>query len=120
MYSIGVIALELFQPFGTEMERVRTLGDLREGKVPDSFHQRWPVLSKYIKNLTSKEPSVRLTATQLLQSELFSSKDMVFLDESALNTFPNVIYRCRMDKKNICFVIVPPNSDLLIPSPYKL
>uniref|UniRef100_A0A3P9MQT7 Eukaryotic translation initiation factor 2-alpha kinase 1 n=1 Tax=Oryzias latipes TaxID=8090 RepID=A0A3P9MQT7_ORYLA len=77
MYSIGVIALELFQPFGTEMERVRTLGDLREGKVPDSFHQRWPVLSKYIKNLTSNEPSVRLTATQLLQSELFSSKDMV-------------------------------------------
>ncbi|KAM7371030.1 hypothetical protein PAMP_010532 [Pampus punctatissimus] len=77
MYSIGVLALELFQPFGTEMERVRTLGDLREGKIPDSFCHRWPVLAKYIMKLTSKEPSVRPTASQLLESELFCSKDMV-------------------------------------------
>ncbi|XP_070847574.1 eukaryotic translation initiation factor 2-alpha kinase 1 isoform X2 [Chaetodon trifascialis] len=77
MYSIGVLALELFQPFGTEMERVRTLGDLREGKIPDLFCQRWPVLSKYITKLTSKEPGVRPTASQLLQSELFCSKDIV-------------------------------------------
>ncbi|XP_026034732.1 eukaryotic translation initiation factor 2-alpha kinase 1 isoform X4 [Astatotilapia calliptera] len=77
MYSIGVLALELFQPFGTEMERVRTLGDLREGKIPDSFCHRWPVLTKYIMNLTDKEPSVRPTASQLLQSELFCSKDKV-------------------------------------------
>nr|XP_020471527.1 eukaryotic translation initiation factor 2-alpha kinase 1 isoform X1 [Monopterus albus] len=77
MYSIGVLALELFQPFGTEMERVRTLGDLREGKIPDSFCHRWPVLTKYIMRLTSKEPSVRPTASQLLLSELFCNKDMV-------------------------------------------
>ncbi|XP_029620831.1 eukaryotic translation initiation factor 2-alpha kinase 1 isoform X2 [Salmo trutta] len=77
MYSIGVVAQELFQPFGTEMERVQTLGDLREGKVPDSFSQRWPVLAKYITLLTSRDPTLRPSATQLLQSELFSSKDMV-------------------------------------------
>ncbi|XP_078146756.1 eukaryotic translation initiation factor 2-alpha kinase 1 isoform X2 [Centroberyx gerrardi] len=77
MYSVGVLALELFQPFGTEMERVRTLGDLREGKIPDSFGHRWPVLAKHVMKLTSKDPSVRPNATQLLQSELFSSKDMV-------------------------------------------
>ncbi|XP_069547460.1 eukaryotic translation initiation factor 2-alpha kinase 1 isoform X1 [Brachyistius frenatus] len=77
MYSLGVVALELFQPFGTGMERVRTLGDLREGKIPDSFRHRWPVLAKYIMNLTSKEPSVRPTASQLLQSELFCSTDKV-------------------------------------------
>lgn len=77
MYGIGVLALELFQPFGTEMERVKTLGDLKEGKIPDSFSQRWPVLAKYIMKLTSKEPSVRPTASQLLQSELFCSQDVV-------------------------------------------
>ncbi|XP_063749208.1 eukaryotic translation initiation factor 2-alpha kinase 1 isoform X2 [Eleginops maclovinus] len=77
MYSIGVLALELFQPFGTEMERVRTLGDLREGKIPDSFCQRWPVLSKFVMKLTSKEPAVRPKASELLQSELFCSKDVV-------------------------------------------
>lgn len=88
MYSIGVLALELFQPFGTEMERVRTLGNLREGKIPDSFCQRWPVLTKYIMKLTCKEPSVRPTASQLLQSELFCSKDIVcssWIDHSSIN-----------------------------------
>lgn len=77
MYSIGVLAFELFQPFGTEMERVRTLGDLREGKFPEPFCHRWPVLAEHITKLTSKDPCVRPTASQLLQSELFCSKDMV-------------------------------------------
>uniref|UniRef100_A0A665WKH9 Eukaryotic translation initiation factor 2-alpha kinase 1 n=1 Tax=Echeneis naucrates TaxID=173247 RepID=A0A665WKH9_ECHNA len=77
MYSIGVLAVELFQPFGTEMERVRTLSDVKEGKIPDSFRLRWPVLTNYIMKLTSKEPSVRPTASQLLQSKLFCGKDMV-------------------------------------------
>ncbi|XP_027883238.1 eukaryotic translation initiation factor 2-alpha kinase 1 isoform X3 [Xiphophorus couchianus] len=79
MYSIGVLALELFHPFGTEMERVRTLGDLREGKIPDSFCHRWPVLTKYIVKLTSKDPSLRPAASQLLESELFHNKDMVVI-----------------------------------------
>ncbi|XP_077481722.1 eukaryotic translation initiation factor 2-alpha kinase 1 isoform X2 [Stigmatopora argus] len=77
MYSIGVLALELFQPFGTEMERVRTLSDLREGKIAESFSDSWPVLATYILKLTSKEPSVRPTASELLQSELFCNKDVV-------------------------------------------
>lgn len=77
MYSIGVLAFELFQPFGTEMERARTLEDLREGNIPDSFCQRWPILTKYIMKLISPEPSVRPTASELLQSDLFYCKDIV-------------------------------------------
>ncbi|XP_077595854.1 eukaryotic translation initiation factor 2-alpha kinase 1 isoform X2 [Stigmatopora nigra] len=77
MYSIGVLALELFQPFGTEMERVRTLSDLREGKIAKSFSDSWPVLATYILKLTSMEPSVRPSASELLQSELFCNKDVV-------------------------------------------
>ena len=87
MYSIGVVALELFQPFGTEMERVRTLENLREGKIPDAFCQRWPVLAKHVTQLTSKDPRVRPDATQLLCSELFSSKDMVWIDSLSIIWF---------------------------------
>ncbi|XP_026771179.2 eukaryotic translation initiation factor 2-alpha kinase 1 isoform X1 [Pangasianodon hypophthalmus] len=77
MYSVGVIAVELFQPFGTEMERVQTLSDLRKGKVPDDLYKNWPVLTEQIKLLTSMDPSLRPSASQLLQSDLFNNKDMV-------------------------------------------
>ncbi|XP_064179005.1 eukaryotic translation initiation factor 2-alpha kinase 1 isoform X1 [Anguilla rostrata] len=77
MYSVGMVALELFQPFGTEMERVQRLGELRQGKVPEALSERWPELAKYICLLTSPDPSLRPSAAQLLQSELFSGTDRV-------------------------------------------
>lgn len=77
MYSVGVIAVELFQPFGTEMERVHTLGELRQGKVPDTLAENWPLLTKQIKLLTSANPSMRPSASELLHSDLFNSKDLV-------------------------------------------
>uniref|UniRef100_A0A8C2K023 Eukaryotic translation initiation factor 2-alpha kinase 1 n=1 Tax=Cyprinus carpio TaxID=7962 RepID=A0A8C2K023_CYPCA len=77
LYSIGVIAFELFQPFGTEMERVHTLGELRQGKIPNMLSKNWPLLAKYITLLTSTDPSMRPSASQLLQSDLFSTNDMV-------------------------------------------
>lgn len=100
MYSIGVLAFELFQPFGTEMERVQILGELRDGKIPESFSHRWPLLTKYIMKLTSTKPRVRPTASQLLQSELFYSKDMVCTDICLYNELNNAnIFLC-MEKKS--------------------
>ncbi|XP_043110218.1 eukaryotic translation initiation factor 2-alpha kinase 1 isoform X2 [Puntigrus tetrazona] len=77
LYSIGVIAFELFHPFGTEMERVHTLGELRQGKIPNMLSINWPLLAKYITLLTSTDPSTRPSASQLLQSDLFSTSDVV-------------------------------------------
>ncbi|XP_073683858.1 eukaryotic translation initiation factor 2-alpha kinase 1 [Garra rufa] len=77
LFSIGVIAFELFQPFGTEMERVHTLGELRQGKIPNTLSKNWPLLAKYITLLTSTDPSMRPSASQLLQSDLFNTNDVV-------------------------------------------
>ncbi|KAI5630131.1 eukaryotic translation initiation factor 2-alpha kinase 1 isoform X2 [Silurus asotus] len=77
MYIVGVISVELFQSFGTEMERVQTLRDLGKGMVPDDLYKTWPVLTKKIKLLTSLDPLKRLNAAQLLQSDLFNNKDQV-------------------------------------------
>ncbi|KAL4624574.1 eukaryotic translation initiation factor 2-alpha kinase 1 [Arapaima gigas] len=77
MYSVGMVALELFQPFWTEMERVKTLGELRMGKVPDTLTKHWPVLSHYIHLLTNPDPSLRPSATHLLQSKLFNDTDEI-------------------------------------------
>ncbi|XP_077172737.1 eukaryotic translation initiation factor 2-alpha kinase 1 isoform X2 [Paroedura picta] len=71
MYSVGVILLELFQPFGTEMERTEVLMGLRNGHIPASFSGKWPIQTKYVMLLTSKVSAQRPTAGQLLESELF-------------------------------------------------
>uniref|UniRef100_A0A8C0GLK3 Eukaryotic translation initiation factor 2-alpha kinase 1 n=1 Tax=Chelonoidis abingdonii TaxID=106734 RepID=A0A8C0GLK3_CHEAB len=77
MYSVGVILLELFQPFGTEMERSKMLTNLRNGHVPSSFSNKWPVQTKYVKLLTSEVSSQRPTAAQLLESELFHNTENI-------------------------------------------
>ncbi|XP_045316982.1 eukaryotic translation initiation factor 2-alpha kinase 1 isoform X4 [Leopardus geoffroyi] len=79
MYSLGVILLELFQPFGTEMERVHVLTGLRTGQIPESLSKRCPVQAKYIQLLTRKNASQRPSAVQLLQSELFQNSANVNL-----------------------------------------
>ncbi|XP_058536280.1 eukaryotic translation initiation factor 2-alpha kinase 1 isoform X1 [Ochotona princeps] len=79
MYSLGVILLELFQPFGTEMERVEVLAAVRAGQLPDSLSKKCPVQAKYIQHLTRRDASQRPSALQLLQSELFQNSGNVNL-----------------------------------------
>uniref|UniRef100_A0A8C5TKE4 Eukaryotic translation initiation factor 2-alpha kinase 1 n=1 Tax=Malurus cyaneus samueli TaxID=2593467 RepID=A0A8C5TKE4_9PASS len=77
MYSMGVILLELFQPFGTEMERTEVLTRLRTGQIPHTFYKKWPTQAKYVKLLTSERATDRPTAAQLRDSELFHTTDQV-------------------------------------------
>ncbi|NWW50186.1 E2AK1 kinase, partial [Pedionomus torquatus] len=77
MYSMGVILLELFQPFGTEMERTEVLTQLRNGQIPHTFYKQWPVQAKYVKLLTSQRSTERPTAAQLRESELFHTTEHV-------------------------------------------
>ncbi|NXX04853.1 E2AK1 kinase, partial [Larus smithsonianus] len=77
MYSMGVILLELFQPFGTEMERTEVLTHLRNGQIPHTFYKKWPIQAKYIKLLTSRRSTERPTAAQLRESELFHTTEHV-------------------------------------------
>ncbi|KFV43513.1 Eukaryotic translation initiation factor 2-alpha kinase 1, partial [Tyto alba] len=77
MYSVGVILLELFQPFGTEMERTEVLTHLRNGQIPHTFYKKWPIQAKYIKLLTSQRSTERPTAAQLCESELLHTPEQV-------------------------------------------
>ncbi|NWY26043.1 E2AK1 kinase, partial [Pheucticus melanocephalus] len=77
MYSLGVVLLELFQPFGTEMERTEVLMHLRTGQIPHTFYKKWPTQAKYVKLLTSARATERPTAAQLRDSELFHTTDQV-------------------------------------------
>ncbi|KAF1663341.1 Eukaryotic translation initiation factor 2-alpha kinase 1, partial [Aptenodytes patagonicus] len=77
MYSMGVTLLELFQPFGTEMERTEVLAHLRNGQIPHTFYKKWPIQAKYVKLLTSQRSTERPTAAQLRDSELFHTTEHV-------------------------------------------
>ncbi|KAM3915872.1 eukaryotic translation initiation factor 2-alpha kinase 1 [Leptodactylus fuscus] len=75
MYSVGVILLELFHPFGTEMERNDVLTGLSRAIIPQLFDAHWPVQSKYVKLLTSDDCSLRPSADQMLKSDLFQERE---------------------------------------------
>ncbi|MEE6510689.1 hypothetical protein FKM82_030768 [Ascaphus truei] len=103
MYSVGIILLELFQPFGTEMERTKVLEGLRRGHIPHSFKRQWLAQSKYIKLLTSTDCSKRPSASQVLESDLFQHMENVSASLMSLYTVAllnNQIVQYRMFKRN--------------------
>ncbi|XP_013417332.1 eukaryotic translation initiation factor 2-alpha kinase 1-like [Lingula anatina] len=80
MYSLGVILFELFHPFGTEMERIQCLMALKGGStevIPQVIRTNWPIIAQTIDLLTDPTPVRRPSATDVLQSELFLSKDQI-------------------------------------------
>ncbi|CAI9535518.1 unnamed protein product, partial [Staurois parvus] len=77
MYSVGVILLELFHPFWTEMERNDILTLLGKGIVPKSFENHWPMQTRYVKLLTNADCGLRPSADQMLKCELFREKENV-------------------------------------------
>ena len=80
MFSLGIIFWELMQPFQTRMEKGKTFEALKEeSSLPEDFVKAYPDAAAMIINLTSR-PRNRPTASQVLRSPLFKSKDQLILD----------------------------------------
>ncbi|KAJ1917579.1 hypothetical protein H4219_003142, partial [Mycoemilia scoparia] len=71
IYSLGIILFELYYPFHTQMERVQTLKELRDGILPQDFVTQWPKEAATVLNLTAKDPQGRPTAKSILEMGLF-------------------------------------------------
>ncbi|XP_078687689.1 eukaryotic translation initiation factor 2-alpha kinase 1-like [Branchiostoma floridae x Branchiostoma belcheri] len=85
MYSMGVILFELFHPFGTEMERAKSIQDFREGRpFPPVLVERWPRQCDFMQLLTSDDPKYRPSAKDILKSGLFHNKDEVIANLKAI------------------------------------
>ncbi|KAJ7384917.1 Eukaryotic translation initiation factor 2-alpha kinase [Desmophyllum pertusum] len=56
------------------MERVKSIKDLRQGKLPQDFCEKWPEESKLILMMTTETPSNRPTAESLLELAVFKEK----------------------------------------------
>ncbi|CAH2105059.1 unnamed protein product [Euphydryas editha] len=67
MYSLGIILLEMVEPFSTDMERVKTITDLRKGQIPAQLTANYPKIAHIIGKLVQRRPSKRLDTAQLLE-----------------------------------------------------
>lgn len=74
IFSLGLIFLELWIPFSTQMERIKTLQDAKKQTLPYRFTKELPLESKIVFKMTSLNPELRPTTQEILDHPLF--KDM--------------------------------------------
>ncbi|KAJ6366509.1 hypothetical protein OIU77_002992 [Salix suchowensis] len=68
MYSFGIVFFEVWHPFGTAMERLIILSDLKQkGELPPSWVAQYPEQASLLRRLMSPSPSDRPSATDLLK-----------------------------------------------------
>ncbi|XP_053552902.1 eukaryotic translation initiation factor 2-alpha kinase 3 [Bombina bombina] len=76
IYSLGLILFELLYPFSTQMERVRTLTELRDLKFPALFTQKYIQEQNMVLHMLSPNPSERPEAEEIIDSPLFDNIDL--------------------------------------------
>jgi len=72
IYSLGILLFELLWPFKTGMERIKTLTDIRNGKFPENFIEKWPLELPFLRTLLNPDPALRPTAQEILDSEVLN------------------------------------------------
>ncbi len=71
MYSLGVVAFELWHPFSTGMERITLLESLCDkGHLPPTWAHTHPQQATLVRWLLAPNPTERPTARELLGSPL--------------------------------------------------
>ncbi|CAK9298111.1 unnamed protein product [Gordionus sp. m RMFG-2023] len=73
IYSLGLILFELLYPFSTQMERIKTLMQCRQGNFPKDFQTEYPKEFQIVKWLLSQNPDDRPDAKQLKDDSSYKS-----------------------------------------------
>ncbi|XP_055973111.1 eukaryotic translation initiation factor 2-alpha kinase 3 isoform X2 [Sorex fumeus] len=76
IFSLGLILFELLYPFGTQMERVRILTDVRNLKFPPLFTQKYPRESAMVQDMLSPSPTERPEATDIIENAVFEDLEL--------------------------------------------
>ncbi|XP_053697570.1 eukaryotic translation initiation factor 2-alpha kinase-like [Sabethes cyaneus] len=61
IYSLGLILFELLVSFGTEMERIDTMKNVRKNKFPDGFQEQYSDEYQLLKLMLAEKPNHRPT-----------------------------------------------------------
>uniref|UniRef100_A0A914VSJ1 non-specific serine/threonine protein kinase n=1 Tax=Plectus sambesii TaxID=2011161 RepID=A0A914VSJ1_9BILA len=70
VFSLGLIFMEMLNPFGTQMERVQTLNDVRAKKFPLDFERDAPQECDFVKWLANPDSEKRPGCPEILNSDL--------------------------------------------------
>ncbi|XP_038256046.1 eukaryotic translation initiation factor 2-alpha kinase 3 isoform X1 [Dermochelys coriacea] len=76
IFSLGLILFELLYPFNTQMERVRTLTEVRSLKFPPLFTQKYAQEYTMVKHMLSPSPTERPEAEDIIENPLFEDLEL--------------------------------------------
>ncbi|KAM7376352.1 hypothetical protein PAMP_006093 [Pampus punctatissimus] len=76
IYSLGLILFELLYPFRTQMERVRTLTEVRALHFPDIFSKHNVQELSMVRSMLSWSPSERPEAVEITGTPLFQELEL--------------------------------------------
>ncbi|MBN3289920.1 E2AK3 kinase, partial [Polypterus senegalus] len=76
IYSLGLILFELLCPFNTQMERVRTLMDVRNLIFPSEFSQKYKQEHDMVQKMLSPCPSQRPEAVDITETPVFQDLEI--------------------------------------------
>lgn len=71
IFSLGLIFLELWVPFATQMERINTLQAAKKQSLPERFLKELPTESNLVHRMISKDPTQRPITDEILDHFLF-------------------------------------------------
>ncbi|XP_063040143.1 eukaryotic translation initiation factor 2-alpha kinase 3 [Engraulis encrasicolus] len=76
IYSLGLILFELLCPFRTQMERVRTLTDVRSLQFPASFTKNNVEEEEMVRSMLSPNPAARPEASDITEAPLLNDFEL--------------------------------------------
>ncbi|XP_071374841.1 eukaryotic translation initiation factor 2-alpha kinase 3-like [Centroberyx affinis] len=76
IYSLGLILFELLCPFRTQMERVRTLTEVRALQFPEVFSKNNAQELGMVRSMLSRCPSERPEAAEITETPLFQELEL--------------------------------------------
>lgn len=76
IYSLGLILFELLYPFRTQMERVRTLTEVRALRFPEVFSKNNVQELSMVRSMLSLSPSERPEAAEITGTPLFQDLEL--------------------------------------------
>ncbi|XP_078348684.1 eukaryotic translation initiation factor 2-alpha kinase 3-like [Oculina patagonica] len=70
IFALGLIFFELFYSFGTEMERMKVISDVKGCVLPSDFETKMPLQTKLVQWLLSANPEKRPNANEVTNSDI--------------------------------------------------